>query len=67
MRYFKKDTTLYASEFPPKNMDGVIEINDIEYQALLSLQEERLAEAELATEEEVAEKITDETGYTPKV
>lgn len=61
MRYFKKDTTLYASEFPPKNMDGVIEINDIEYQALLSLQEERLAE------EEVAEKITDETGYTPKV
>lgn len=58
MRYFKKDTTLYASEFPPKNMDGVIEINDIEYQVLLSLQEESLAEAEQATEEPI-EKETE--------
>lgn len=55
MRYFKKNDSLYASEIPPKNMDGVIEINDIEYQVLLSLQEERLAEAEQATEEEVEE------------
>ena len=67
MRYFKKNDSLYASEIPPKNMDGVIEINDVEYQALLSLQEEGLAEEEVATKEKVAEKITDETGYTPKV
>lgn len=60
MRYFKKDTTLYASEFPPRNMDGVIEINEIEYLALFPIPEEDIVkEEELATEEDFLEALAE--------
>lgn len=60
MRYFKKDTTLYASELPPRNMDGVIEINEIEYLALFPIPEEDIVkEEELATEEDFLEALAE--------
>lgn len=55
MRYFKKNDSLYASDFPPRNMDGVIEINEIEYQALLPIPEEEKQTTEEDSLEALAE------------
>lgn len=62
MRYFKKNDSLYASEFPPKNMDGVIEISQVEYYALLPNpeQEPEIPEEEKqATEEDFLEALAE--------